>query len=326
MKAPFPYFGGKSKVASLVWQRFGDVKNYVEPFCGSAAMLLARPGPLSERETINDACGFVANFWRAVQADPDAVAAYADCPLNENEIHARHAYVVSQTADLQAKLEGDPEYFDVRIAGYWLHGISSYLGTYGEGTGPWRPIEGKLVCDPVKKIEGRERGISRRLPQANFNGVHANGPAEKSLEGLADRWADHLQQVMRRLRDRLRRVRVCSGPWERVLSKAGTTGKTAGAVGIFFDPPYAPEADCDQKLYVVHDGVCSHKVREWCIANGDNPQLRICLAGYDSEHQMPDTWEVVEWTAGACYGGKKSTTDNRHRERLWFSPHCLAGA
>ena len=43
MKAPFPYFGGKSKVAGEVWRRFGDVPNYVEPFAGSTAVLLKRP-------------------------------------------------------------------------------------------------------------------------------------------------------------------------------------------------------------------------------------------------------------------------------------------
>ncbi len=32
IKSPFPYFGGKSRAASLVWPRFGAVKNYVEPF------------------------------------------------------------------------------------------------------------------------------------------------------------------------------------------------------------------------------------------------------------------------------------------------------
>jgi site-specific DNA-adenine methylase len=42
LKAPFPYFGGKSRIAAEVWRRFGDVKTYVEPFCGSCAVLLAR--------------------------------------------------------------------------------------------------------------------------------------------------------------------------------------------------------------------------------------------------------------------------------------------
>jgi hypothetical protein len=29
LKAPFPWFGGKSRVAEIVWDRFGDVPNYV---------------------------------------------------------------------------------------------------------------------------------------------------------------------------------------------------------------------------------------------------------------------------------------------------------
>ena len=32
LKAPFPYFGGKAKVADLVWDRFGNVDNYVSPW------------------------------------------------------------------------------------------------------------------------------------------------------------------------------------------------------------------------------------------------------------------------------------------------------
>ena len=27
MKAPFPYFGGKSRAADIVWERFGDCAN-----------------------------------------------------------------------------------------------------------------------------------------------------------------------------------------------------------------------------------------------------------------------------------------------------------
>lgn len=38
LKAPFPWFGGKSRVAPLIWARFGEVRNYVEPFAGSLAV------------------------------------------------------------------------------------------------------------------------------------------------------------------------------------------------------------------------------------------------------------------------------------------------
>lgn len=39
LQAPFPWFGGKRKVASEVWARFGRVDNYVEPFFGSGATM-----------------------------------------------------------------------------------------------------------------------------------------------------------------------------------------------------------------------------------------------------------------------------------------------
>ena len=32
LTAPFTWFGGKRKAAPLIWERFGDVANYVEPF------------------------------------------------------------------------------------------------------------------------------------------------------------------------------------------------------------------------------------------------------------------------------------------------------
>jgi site-specific DNA-adenine methylase len=40
LRAPFPWFGGKSRIAHLVWERFGDVAHYIEPFAGSLAVLL----------------------------------------------------------------------------------------------------------------------------------------------------------------------------------------------------------------------------------------------------------------------------------------------
>jgi site-specific DNA-adenine methylase len=61
LAAPFPYFGGKSLACETVWAALGDPENYVEPFAGSAAMLLGRPN-VGKVETINDADGFVAQI------------------------------------------------------------------------------------------------------------------------------------------------------------------------------------------------------------------------------------------------------------------------
>ena len=73
LRAPFPYFGGKSKIAGMVWERFGQVQNYVEPFFGSGAVLLGCPWP-GHTETVNDVDALLANFWRAPAAVADTLA------------------------------------------------------------------------------------------------------------------------------------------------------------------------------------------------------------------------------------------------------------
>jgi DNA adenine methylase len=125
LKAPFPYPGGKAKVADLVWQRLGNVDNYVEPFMGSLATMLRRPADHFEGgyrvETANDINHFIVNFWRAVKADPAAVATWADAPVLEADLHARHRWLMqSDTATKwRERMRTDPEAFDVKIAGWW---------------------------------------------------------------------------------------------------------------------------------------------------------------------------------------------------------------
>lgn len=53
--APFPWFGGKRRIAHVVWQRFGDVPNYVEPFAGSVVAWKAHGGYGGQRKhSVND--------------------------------------------------------------------------------------------------------------------------------------------------------------------------------------------------------------------------------------------------------------------------------
>lgn len=131
MKAPFPYFGGKSRVADLVWQRFGNPKNYVEPFAGSLAVLLARDDWRGAVETVNDADCMISNFWRATQSAPDEVAKWADYPVHEDSLHARHNWLVNSeySRAFREKMKTDPDYFDAKIAGWWVWGISQWIGS-----------------------------------------------------------------------------------------------------------------------------------------------------------------------------------------------------
>src|SRR6187399_1830662 len=126
IRAPFPWFGGKSRIAPLVWSRFGNVPNYVEPFAGSLAVLLMRPHT-AQTETVNDRDAYLVNFWRAVAAAPDEVAAFADWPVSEIDLHARHSWILAQR-DLVSRLRADPEFFDPKLAGWWVWGLSAWIG------------------------------------------------------------------------------------------------------------------------------------------------------------------------------------------------------
>lgn len=320
LKAPYVYFGGKSAVAHLVWQRFGKVPNYVEPFFGSGAVLLMRPDEPGI-ETVNDACGFVANFWRALQSDPDAVAHHADWPVNENDLHARHAWLVGQKDSMQERLEGDPDHYDAKVAGWWCWGLACWIGRdYCSGKGPWRVVDGRLVRG------GAGPGVQRgrvHLGDAGVGVVRKRVHLGEAGRGNAGSGEQGLYAWMHALAERLERTFVCCGDWSRVCGHVPTVKN--GLTGVFLDPPYSAEAGRDNNLYRKESATVAHDVREWALSVGDDPRYRIALCGYEGEHAMPAAWECVAWKTGGGYGnvGDNAGRENADRERIWFSPHCL---
>ena len=329
IRAPFPWFGGKRKVATDVWAALGDVDNYIEPFAGSLAVLLGRPSAHTGRtETVNDADCYLANFWRALPADPEAVAAAADWPVNECDLLARHAWLVSHGRERISHMEADPEFYDPKVAGLWVWGVCSWIGSgWCSGTGPWHVEDGALVKGTAGQGVNRKlphlgdagRGVNRKLPHLGDAGQGVN----RQQSG-----GDALRDYFAALAARLRGVRVCCGDWSRVVTRGAMSyGDT---VGVFLDPPYLGDVRAAD-LYSVDDHTISAAVRGWAIANGDDPRLRIVLAGYEAEHaeHMPGDWRMVAWKAGTAYqkhgSGDDGNKANRKGERLWLSPHCLRG-
>lgn len=325
LRAPFPYFGCKRKAVDVVWPAFGAVKNYVEPFASSCAMLLGAPA--GERiETINDFDGFVANFWRAVAQEPEAVAHHADWPVSELDLHARHSWLVRQRRGLTDSLLACPDFFDAKIAGWWLWGACCWIGSgWCSGEGPW-------VHDGLRLVDGRNSapeapaapgalGITRSLPKLSSGGsgimrkLPHLGDAGRGVTGARRAF---IAQWLARLAQRLARVRVACGDWRRVLGPAVTSGH--GLTAVFLDPPYA-QGDMDygaggMGLDIAQD------VRAWCAAHGDNPLLRIVLCGHAGEHDalLAQGWQLRRWRAGSGYARASVAYES---EALWCSPHCV---
>lgn len=335
LRAPFPCFGGKSKVADLAWRRFGAVKNYVEPFFGSGAVLLRRPQPFIGPETVNDKDAYVANFWRALKANPEKLAEIRDNPVNECDLEAWHKWLVTagRKAELAARCKDDPEYHDALIAGRWVWGLCQWIGRgwcCGEWHGPGNPKNrgsGINIKNPEhggkrSHLSDNGQGVHRQLPHLGDNG---QGVHRKSLLDLGggEHGSHPCSAWFAELAARLRGVRVPCGDWSRVCTPTVTVHH--GLTGVFLDPPYGAAAGRDMGIYKEESGTAAALAREWAIANGDDPRLRIALCGHEGEHEMPGAWDCIEWKAAGGYGvhGNGAGRANRHRERIWFSPHCV---
>ena len=440
-KAPFPWFGGKSKAASLVWALLGDVDHYAEPFFGSGAVLLNRPHPCNRpyhSETVNDLDGFLVNLWRSTQWQPEATARAASWPVTEADKTARQIALLRwRDAGGLERLAGDPTWCEPVMAGWWAWAVCVQIGAF-DGRGPWTadPVTGRIYKQPpgksrqagesrnrphlgdngmgvniqtarepgvnrdrvhlgdngmgvniqtarepgvnrdlvrlsdngvgVNHAGAREPGVNRDLPRLSDDGVGVNHAgarepgvilaANGALGEITEAHGGHalddidwgqtfhdatmpeLVRWFRYLSARLRHVRVLNGDWSRLVTggalKTLSVRQKNGVAGVFLDPPYADTANRSKSLYAADSLTVAHDVREWCLANGDNPSYRIVLAGYDGEHGdvlERAGWTVHEWyKAGHLQGGYgniavgNGTGDHQQkRERLWASPHCL---
>ncbi len=350
-KCPFPWFGGKSKAASVVWNAIGDVHHYIEPFAGSLAVLLNRPHPINRQyhsETVNDLDGLLVNAWRSIQMSPEETADHASWPTSEADLMARHLSIISWVRDHQIEhLMGDPAWHDPKMAGWWLNGVCQWIGrNWCSGTGPWVVGNDKRIT----KKEGDEPGVYRQKPVLASDGKWLNalsireGTPGNVRNGVSvwhpcapDLTSTSLLSWFQHLAQRLRWVRILNGDWSRSVTKGAIQTLSLSMnmdcfAGIFLDPPYASTADRDPDLYAVDSKDVALKVAEWALENGDNPQWRIVLACYEGEHDFHEFekkgWSSIEWfKKGFLSGGmgnlSKSGSNQQHRERLLLSPNCI---
>lgn len=311
LQAPFPYFGGKMTVAGTIWKSLGQPAHYIEPFFGSGAVLLARPNynPEKHTETINDKDGFVANVWRSIQFSPDEVAKWCDWPVNHADLIARKNELIKNESKLLENLCLDPNWHDPIMAGYWIWGISCWIGSGWPNDSGQRPEVAKTGSGVHSKK------LSCKRPSLHKEGVHS----VSKISAIYD--------VFSQLSQRLRNVRVVCGDWSRVCG--GDWQDVLGICGIFFDPPYGEKAKRSKGLYSTDDMDVADKVRAWCIERGKRKTHRIILAGYYEEHEslIKEGWRVEKWAAQGGYGnqGDGQGRENREKEALFFSPYCLGG-
>lgn len=288
LNAPFPYFGGKRTIASKVWHALGDCKHYIEPFFGSGAVLLSRPNWSTGTrftETVNDKDGFIANVWRSLQFDPGEVSKWCDWPVNHADLAARKKELIKNENRLLENLINNPEWFDAKLAGYWIWAASCWIGSGLTSIG--------------------------QIPHVSDTGIGVHGIGKNNLLY----WFNSLS-------DRLRFVRVVCGEWTRVTG--GYWQDKLGIVGMYFDPPYGVSSR-DSVYHHDSADVAAEVLKWCKERGSKKTYRIVISGYEEYEGLLGCGWKSESWTANGGYGnqGDGRGKANKHREVLYYSPYCV---
>jgi len=132
VKAIVPWYGSKRTIAPEIVREIGPHRCYWEPFCGSMAVLLAKPK--ATMETVNDLHGDLINLARHIQDRAAAPALYRRL--------RRVWFCQDFLPESKAFLDGRPP--DVRDVGRLAEGVSVQPLT-GGSDGVSRE---RLACGP----------------------------------------------------------------------------------------------------------------------------------------------------------------------------------
>lgn len=167
IKAIAPYFGSKRTLAKDIVSQLGPHQVYWEPFCGSMAVLLAKPR--CRMETVNDLNNDIVNLAQVLRHDVDGPKLYRRL----RRFLAAETELLTARTRLHEKPIGcipDLERAEAYFVNSWL----SMNGTAGTAAG----------------LNGR-RGISRRFSSAG------GAPAVRFTAAIASipQWRDRLRHV-----------------------------------------------------------------------------------------------------------------------------------
>jgi DNA adenine methylase len=166
MKPPTPYFGGKGTVAGWIVSLLPEHGHYVEPFCGSLAVLLAKAP--SRMETVNDLDQALMVFWRILRDQPDDLArvcaltphsraefedAYSEDGCDDLELARRIWVRLTQSRSGTLRRSGWRHY----VAPGQYMSMPGYLDGYRERLAPVaeRLMQVSLECRPAIELIAR---------------------------------------------------------------------------------------------------------------------------------------------------------------------------
>lgn len=151
----FPYPGGKTNLSYWVLDHLPDHKCYVEPFAGSASVLLNKDR--SKTEVVNDRDGDITHFFTTLRDQGDELREWLAATPFSRQLHDEYA---------TAYFDGFRPDDDIERAGRWFflrhtQFASKYNGISGFKTSPKTNTAGAFAnnTDDLEKFATRLRGV-----------------------------------------------------------------------------------------------------------------------------------------------------------------------
>ena len=308
------------------------------------AVPLSRPEAFP-REIVCDTDGGVCNFWRGIQTDPDEVAFWADYPTIHQDLTARHRWLINWVLENKEQLENDPEYYDARAAGWWVWGISIWIGggwcqpDYRNGV----MEDGRPSVQPHDGGKGvsvqRNKLLDARMPHIGNSGgmgvsaQRKNMPSPKrshitshngGLGVSAQRTTrPDLLEYFYALADRLKKMVILNRSWESAVTVSVLQQTDTGPkphVGIFLDPPYLT-ASRSSDIYgsdaIGESDKVARQTFEWAVEHGNKYRIAYCC--HEGDFEIPEGWD----SSVQSFGGIRDKKRTHKRDMVIYSPACL---
>ena len=167
IKALVPWFGSKRNMAPKIIEELGEHRAYWEPFCGSMAVLLAKPA--ATMETVNDLNGDLINLSNVLVKKGTAIELYEN--LSRMFMHEELFREAAQRWRDRGRLPA-PRKPDVNLACDYF--ICSWMGRNG-----------------VAGTHSYNQGFCARYTK---NGGHAATRFVSAVESIPD-WHQRMRQV-----------------------------------------------------------------------------------------------------------------------------------
>ena len=243
--------------------------------------------------------------------------------LFHDDLTARHVWLIEWKNKNFKKLAEDSDYYDVKVAGWWVWGMSNWIG------GGWcidqNPSKKIPHSSGVQGVQAQQK-LPKKRPRIGVTGYHAgiNQGVQANFAGGIDPFncGERLIEWFQNLAQRLSKVTVFNRDWKSLTSPSvlGNTTTVSCDVAVFLDPPYITDQR-SKKIYQSDLDATSDDVAkdcyQWAVDHGD--RFKIAYCAHVGDFDLPAGW--IEVTAELA-GIRNSERKAERRDCIMFSPAC----